>query len=295
MGAAAVNAHGEILSQKFHAGAGTPHAEALVIMDCRARGILSEIHTLLVTLEPCNHTGRTPPCTQAILGAGIKQVFYGTPDPNPKVPGGGGAFLCSQSVRAELFPDAEIQTSAENLIRAFTHWSKTGLPWVSVKQAFDPHGLMIPPPGKKTFTSPASLTLAHELRKRADVILTGSGTVLADLPEFTVRHVSDHTVITGRKPRIVAILDRRGRVKREAPGWLRGMEEKGIPVRFFVDVNEALSVLGGEGVLEILVEAGPTLSGAVLASGIWNESITIRQDADGRDHVQRDYRENSKD
>ncbi len=285
VGATALNVRGEILSQKFHEGAGTPHAEAMVIADLRARGILDQAKILLVTLEPCNHTGRTPPCTHAILESGIKSVFYGVSDPNPRVAGGGGKFLRDHGVTCELFPDSEIETESKHLIRAFAHWSKTGKPWVTVKQAFDTKGSMIPPEGKKTFTSPSSLELAHRLRKRAGAILTGSGTILADLPEFTVRHVTDHFVNNSeparKLSREIAILDRRGRVKSQAKDWILSAESKGFQVAFYSTPAEALSVLGARGVLEILVEAGPTLSNAIIELGIANERVTITQNGSG--------------
>jgi len=271
VGAAAIDASGAVLSLKFHPGAGQPHAEALVIKDCRARGILDQVDTLLVTLEPCNHTGRTPPCTQAIITAGIKHVRFAVKDPNPKVAGGGETFLKAAGIDAAVFDDAEVAREAKNLLRAFAHWSETGRPWVTVKRALTASGSMIPPAGEKTFTSPESLKLAHELRRRADAILTGSGTVLADHPLFTVRHVSDHP----GKIRDLVVMDRRGRVQDEA--WIHQAENSGFRVHFQTNLHEAMGFLGARGVLEVLVEAGPAVSSAILDSGLWNESITIKQ------------------
>ncbi len=286
VGAAALDENGQVLSLQLHSGAGTPHAEALVIADLRHRGLLTQTRVLLVTLEPCNHTGRTPPCTQAILDAGIPVVFFAAKDPNPRVAGGGAQFLNSHGVRAELFSDAATNEPAGKLIRAFSHWSRTGRPWVTVKQALRTEGSMLPDAGAKTFTSQDSLVLAHELRKRADAVLTGSGTVLADFPEFTVRHVSDHPVRTGpggapvRKE--IAVLDRRERVKSKAPEWIRSREAAGFHVAIYRGIPEALAILGARGVLEVLVEAGPLLTDAVRSTGLWNEWITIQTFSDGR-------------
>jgi diaminohydroxyphosphoribosylaminopyrimidine deaminase/5-amino-6-(5-phosphoribosylamino)uracil reductase len=133
---------------------------------------------------------------------------------------------------------------------------------------------MIPPPGQKTFTSESSLRFAHELRRRADAILTGSGTVLADDPEFTVRRVPDHTVVAqGLKPRRLVVLDRGGRVPR---GWLKRAEKLGFDVWLRGDAREALNELGSSGALEVLVEAGPSVSEFFLSQSLWDEHVLIR-------------------
>src|SRR6185437_12882141 len=212
VGAAALDSQGRILSLRAHERAGEPHAEARVIAELAQAKPVPDTRpeTLVVTLEPCNHQGRTGPCTDAIIRSGFRRVIYGAKDPNPRVAGGGAAKLLAAGIEVlgpESFADSAIPERCRELIRSFAHWSTSGLPWVTVKTALNQEGSMIPPKGQKTFTSADSLKLAHELRKRADAILTGSGTVLADQPEFTVRHVPDHP----GKVRWVAILDRRGR------------------------------------------------------------------------------------
>lgn len=296
VGAAALDAHGNFLSVQAHQRAGTPHAEALVLTDCKMRGILSQIHTLVVTLEPCNHTGKTPPCTHAIIQAQIPRVVYACSDPNPNVAGGGAAalekagvqtFSLSQLLQNSQIPNppelSALKKDCERLIAPFVQWSQTGLPWVTVKQAFTTDGSMIPPTGQKTFTSASSLKLAHELRKRADAILTGSGTVLADRPEFTVRHVPDHP----GKRRWILVMDRRGRVVSQAADWVQDLESKGFYLKFWDgDLEGALRFLGEQGVVEVLVEAGPHLSAHVLGTepgtpnagcGFWNQNVVIGQ------------------
>ena len=204
---------GNLLAVEAHRKAGDLHAEARAIAACRAAGTIERIHTVVVTLEPCNHHGRTPPCAEAILSTPAREVWIAEADPNPRVEGGGGTRLAAAglSVRylAELdHPDTpRLAAEAERLVAPFVKWATTGLPFVTVKQALDETGSMIPPAGdRKTFTSEASLTLAHRMRRRADAILTGTGTILADRPEFTVRHLPDHP----GKSRILAILDRTG-------------------------------------------------------------------------------------
>lgn len=267
VGAVALDARGEVLSALAHERAGTGHAEARVLAECEAKGTLSRIHTLVVTLEPCNHHGRTPPCSEGILRAGIRNVIFAERDPNPAASGG------AERLRGAGLNVRQLRTAGcTDLLAPFSKRVRTGLPWVTVKQALDENGSMIPPAGRKTFTSVESLTLAHELRKRADAILTGSGTVLADAPLFTVRRVPDHP---GKRRRLL-VLDRRGRTPRE---WIRNREKEGFEVRVIAgekSLEAALRELGTEGVLEVLVEAGPRVTAAVLKTPHWDLKVTIQ-------------------
>ena len=285
VGCAILDAAGNLLAVEAHRKAGEAHAEARAIAACRAAGTIERIHTIVVTLEPCNHHGRTPPCAEAILSTPAREVWIAEADPNPRVEGGGAARLAAAglSVRplAELdHPEAaRFAAKAERLVAPFATWVTTGRPFVTVKQALDETGSMVPPLGRKTFTSQASLTLAHRMRRRADAILTGSGTVLADRPEFTIRHVPDHP----GKSRILAILDRGGRVPAD---YLAEAARRGLRPLPFADIDEALVRLGAEGVHELLVEAGPTLTAAILSAGIWDEHVAIRKIGAGMpDHV----------
>lgn len=143
---------------------------------------------------------------------------------------------------------------------------------------------MIPPIGEKTFTSDASLLFAHELRKRADAIWTGSGTVLADQPQFTVRWLPDHP----EKRRFLVLSDRRRQVGKD---WLALAEQNGFRVHFAESFEGGLDFLGKNGVLEVLVEAGPTLRDKWLESGLWDESVVIIQGKnDEDDEVEVEFR-----
>lgn len=285
VGCTILDAAGNLLAVEAHRKAGEAHAEARAIAACQAAGTIERIHTIVVTLEPCNHHGRTAPCAEAILSTPAREVWIAEADPNPRVEGGGAARLAAAglSVRplAELdHPEAaRLAAKAERLVAPFVTWVTTGRPFVTVKQALDETGSMIPPLGRKTFTSQASLVLAHRMRRRADAILTGSGTILADRPEFTVRHVPDHP----GKSRILAILDRGGRVPAD---YLAEAAQRGLRPLRFADIDEALVRLGAEGVHEVLVEAGPTLTAAILSAGIWDEHVAIRKIGAGMpDHV----------
>ncbi len=276
VGAIALDKNGKVLLGAGHQKAGLPHAEAKVLELAAKLGKLSAIETLVVTLEPCNHQGRTPPCTETILKhKNIRRVVIGCSDPNPGVKGGGADRL--RQAGLEVI-EGVLEDECRFLIRAFAKHALTGLPYVTLKGAFTPEGSMIPPSGQKTFTSASSLAFAHELRKRADAIWTGSGTVLADKPEFTVRNVPDHP----GKMRYLPLSDRRQRVPQE---WILAAEKRGFQVFRPETLVSGLETLGKKGVLEVLVEAGPSLRNAWLESGLWDESVVITQGNQGEDEI----------
>ncbi|HUF08901.1 MAG TPA: bifunctional diaminohydroxyphosphoribosylaminopyrimidine deaminase/5-amino-6-(5-phosphoribosylamino)uracil reductase RibD, partial [Rhodothermales bacterium] len=172
----------QVVGEGFHARAGGPHAEieALNHAGSRARGA-----TMYVTLEPCNHHGRTPPCTKAILESGIRRVYFASRDPNPMVEGGGAAFLQSKRVPCEFGP---LTKEATDLNRGFFHWVRTGRPWIISKFASSLDGRIATRTGESQWiTGPESRLRGHELRREVDAILVGAGTVLADDPLLTVR------------------------------------------------------------------------------------------------------------
>lgn len=295
VGCVILDRHGNLLAQAAHQKAGAPHAEALAIAHCQKAGDVERIHSVIVTLEPCNHTGRTPPCTDAILSTPAQAVWIGVRDPNLGVQGHGVERLASKGLSVHFIDQldsveaAQLTQSANRLIAPFAKHARTGLPWVTVKQAINRSGSMIPEIGQKTFTSQASLTFAHQLRKRADGIMTGSGTILADRPEFTVRHVPDFV----GKHRHLAILDRRGRV---GDRYLADIKKAGFVTQIETSLEDALLHLGQAGALEVLVEAGPALLDMVMALGLWDEHITISQAADPKasDHISYRYQTDSK-
>jgi diaminohydroxyphosphoribosylaminopyrimidine deaminase/5-amino-6-(5-phosphoribosylamino)uracil reductase len=276
VGCVLLDAAGTELAAGAHRRAGTAHAEATAIATARQAGLVEHIHTAIVTLEPCNHHGRTPPCAEALLATPARQIWIACRDPNPKVGGGGMERLMAAGRRVSMLadlpqPDAlNLADDAERLIAPFRKYTLTGLPFVTVKQAVSETGSMIPPPGRKTFTAHASLVLAHSLRRRADAILTGSGTVLADDPHFTVRLVADHP----EKQRQLVIMDRRRRV---SPDYLAAARRRGFSVHLQDDLPAALAMIGASGGMEALVEAGPALADSVLTAGLWDEHVLIEQ------------------
>ncbi len=279
VGCVLLDGEGAVLACEAHRRAGGPHAEAAAIAACRAAGSAERIRTALVTLEPCSHTGRTPPCVEALLSTPVRSVWVGALDAHPRGRSGAGvARLEAAGVEVALVGDlaepwaATLASDAARLIAPFAKWARTGRPWVLVKTALDPHGSMIPPRGAKTFTSPASLLHAHRLRRASDAIITGSGCVLADDPAFTVRRVADHP---GKRRRL-AILDRRGRTP---AAYLDAARGRGLDASVHADVEALLDELGAAGVLQALVEAGPTLRRSMLERDLWDEEVVFRRAA----------------
>ncbi len=286
VGCVLLDAAGQQLAAGAHRRAGTPHAEAEAIAQARAAGLAERIDGVVVTLEPRNHHGRTPPCAEAILGTSARQVWIACRDPNPRVAGGGAERLRAAGLTVNFLSELDHQSApallaeAERLLAPFSKRVRTGLPFVTIKQAVSSSGSMVPGAGNKTFTSDASLELAHRLRRRADALLTGSGTVLADDPLFTVRRVPDHP----EKQRMLVILDRRRRVTET---YLDAARQRGFAPHLVDDVHKALHAIGTAGGLEVLVEAGPNLTTHMLAAGLWDEHVLIEQatNPDGTDRV----------
>ena len=276
VGCVVLSREGRVLAVAAHQAAGQPHAEALALEMCRAQGTTSQIHTLIVTLEPCNHHGRTPPCSDAILTTPAREIWIGAADPNSHVKGGGAAHLKAAGLAVHMWdelPDPAARGFADRATRLIAPFAKrvtTGLPWVTVKQALNSQGNMRPEPGQKTFTSPQSLDLAHQLRKRADAILTGSGTVLADWPLLNVRRVPD---FPGKRRKLV-LMDRRHRIP---DSYISDATQRGFDVMQPNSFEEAFAELGKLGLNEVLVEAGPEIADNILASSLWDELVLIKQ------------------
>ena len=277
VGCVLLDIEGNVLSVAAHQKAGTLHAEALAIKNCSERNL---IHTVVVTLEPCNHTGRTGPCTEAILSTSAKNIWIGMSDPNPHVAGGGADRLREAGLNVQFLNEADapkLKSDLQRLIAPFTKRAIHGLPWVIIKQAVDAQGSMIPPAGQKTFTSQSSLIFAHQLRRRADAIITGSGTVLADDPHFTVRLVEDFS----NKQRHLVLFDRRRRIPQS---YTDAATTRGFKISFAEDLLRALKYLAEQGALEVLVEAGSSLTQSFLDSKLWDEHVLITKG--DPDHIQ---------
>ncbi|HSV68329.1 MAG TPA: bifunctional diaminohydroxyphosphoribosylaminopyrimidine deaminase/5-amino-6-(5-phosphoribosylamino)uracil reductase RibD [Mycobacteriales bacterium] len=235
---------------------GDAHAEVVALRQAgrRARG-----GTAVVTLEPCDHTGRTGPCTRALVAAGIARVVYAVPDPNP-LAGGGADTLRAAGVEVlagPLRPEAE-----RGALEAWLASVRLGRPFVTWKYAATLDGRVAAADrSSRWVTSPQARADVHRLRAEVDAVVAGSGTVLADDPALTVRDPDGR--LADRQP-LRVVLDRRGRVPRTARVF-----DDAAPT-LLLDAPEpaaALAELGGRGVVSVLVEGGPTLAGGFVAAG----------------------------
>jgi diaminohydroxyphosphoribosylaminopyrimidine deaminase / 5-amino-6-(5-phosphoribosylamino)uracil reductase len=178
---------GEVVGEGFHAELGGPHAERAALEDCREKGEDPAGATMYVTLEPCAHEGRQPPCTDAILEAGIGKVVIASEDPSEKAAGRGPGILRDGGVEVE-FAAGEEATAARLLNQPFRKHARTGLPLVSLKLAMSLDGQTTTASGDSPWISgPESRELVHRLRAESDAIAAGIGTVLADDPLLTAR------------------------------------------------------------------------------------------------------------
>ncbi|MBS1103354.1 bifunctional diaminohydroxyphosphoribosylaminopyrimidine deaminase/5-amino-6-(5-phosphoribosylamino)uracil reductase RibD [Gluconobacter sp. Dm-62] len=278
VGCALLDAQGRILTVGVHPRVGQPHAEAMALAQARAAGVLDQARVALVTLEPCNHTGRTPPCSEALRNSPVREVWIGAADPNPQAAGGASRLREMPGAKRVVMladrPDmADLARDCRALLAPFASRVVRHRPWISVKQALDENGSMVPPPGQKTFTSSDSLVLAHRLRRATDAIITGIGTVLTDRPRFTVRHVPDHD---NRKPRLLVVCDRHGRLPAD---WTAEMTQAGFDVISSPDLLSVPAMLAERGSNWAMIEAGPALLASVAEAGLWDDWLTIHKTA----------------
>jgi diaminohydroxyphosphoribosylaminopyrimidine deaminase/5-amino-6-(5-phosphoribosylamino)uracil reductase len=235
VGAVVVSADGAVVGEGVTEPAGGRHGEIVAL---EAAGERARAGTLYVTMEPCAHHGRTPPCTDAIVAAGIARVVAGCADPNPEARGGLGA-LAAAGVETAL--DDTLEARRQNL--AWRTWVSSGRPYVTLKLAVSLDG-RVAVPGRRWVTGAAARRHVHELRAAVDAVAVGMGTVRADDPRLDAREVE-----AARQPRRLAF----GRGPLPADSAL---ELRTGPLR------EELERLAGEGVQSLLLEGGPTLAAA---------------------------------
>jgi diaminohydroxyphosphoribosylaminopyrimidine deaminase/5-amino-6-(5-phosphoribosylamino)uracil reductase len=277
---------GELVSQGHHERAGEDHAElvALQAAGARARGA-----TLYVTLEPCNHTGRTPPCSDAIAAAGIARVVVGCHDPNPHVLGGGAERLREAGIPVDI---GCREDEAKRLIAPWAKFVTLGIPFVSLKLALSLDGRIASRTGaSKWVTGPEARARVHLLRAQQDAVAVGIGTVLADDPRLTVRDAPGHSplrVVFDTKLRMPTSA-RLVQSARDVPTWVicttdapssaeaqlveRGVEVLRAPpsAEGRIDPIAGLRLLATRGVVRMMIEGGAELAGSVLAGGVVDE------------------------
>ena len=280
---------GRIIAEGYHRAAGQPHAEIVAL---RQAGAEARGATLYVTLEPCNHYGRTPPCSLAIIEAGVQRVFYATPDPNPRAEGG-AQRLAAAGIQVQCGPG---QKEAQEINRFFLHHVRTGLPYVIAKFAASLDGKIATRTGDSQWISgKEAREKSHELRGQVDAILVGAGTVIADDPQLTARH-HDGTP-KPRQPLRIA-LDSSGRIPLTArifspqlPGRTlvattaampathrqelieQGVEVVTLPANSQgrVSIPHLLTHLGKRQVLSLMVEGGGEVLGGFFAAAAVQE------------------------
>lgn len=229
---------------------GESHAEvvALGLAGAHAKGA-----TLYCTLEPCNHTGRTGPCTEAIIAAGISRVVVGIEDPDDKVRGSGIARLRAAGIEVLV---GMLEADVAHQLRAYLHHRTTGRPYVVVKMAMTIDGrITSSDPTERWLTGLAARTRVHELRADSDAILVGAGTVRADDPELTTRLVdgpSPRRIVLGTPPSSAKV--------HPCLEWTGGLAD-------------LLDQLGSDGVLQLLVEGGPQVVTSFEQAGLVDEFV----------------------
>jgi diaminohydroxyphosphoribosylaminopyrimidine deaminase / 5-amino-6-(5-phosphoribosylamino)uracil reductase len=271
---------GRVLGEGYHRAAGLPHAEieALRVAGSAARGA-----DLYVTLEPCDHRGRTGPCTAAILSAGIARVAYAMEDPNPAVSGRGAGRLRGAGL---VVHRGAMEAEARELNRGFCRWIVSGKPFVTLKLAVSLDGQIAAAGGDaRWITGEAARRRVHRMRSEADAVLVGGETARGDDPILTARIPGGHdprrVILTSRPAELV-----RGKVFREPGGQVIVAVPKAVPERDVravrglgavvlrlptrggaVRARDFLAVLGAEGVTSLLVEGGGRTAGWLVSEG----------------------------
>lgn len=286
---------GRIVARGWHERYGGPHAEVNAIAHARARGVDPAGCTLYVTLEPCAHHGKTPPCTEAILAAGIRQVVVGTRDPNP-LAAGGVERLRAAGVDVTV---GVLEDRCQDLIADFRLWQQSSRPFVLLKLAQTVDGKIAPRPGAGgAISGPRAGRLVHRLRGRVGAVLVGGGTLRTDDPRLTCRHPRHRgpqplaAVVTRTLPEADAPLrlvretpertvflttEAEARSRRAAQLLDLGCQVHGLPAHGNgIDLQAGLALLRQvHGCHHVLAEGGGTLAASLLAAGLADELLII--------------------
>jgi diaminohydroxyphosphoribosylaminopyrimidine deaminase/5-amino-6-(5-phosphoribosylamino)uracil reductase len=273
---------GRVIGEGWHQRAGGPHAEIHALVDATARGGDPRGATAYVTLEPCNHQGRTPPCTEALLAAGVARVVAAMPDPYPPA-AHGGERLRAAGIEVDI---GLLEDQARELNPGWLMKVEHGRPWVRVKIAASLDGRTALADGvSQWITGEEARADGHRWRARACAILTGIGTVQQDDPQLTVRAID-----TSRQP-LKVVVDRHGELPDNArlladgevivvtastprTVWPTTVRTMTLPDRDGrIDLAAMMTALAAEGINELHVEAGARLNGALLAAGLVDELL----------------------
>lgn len=271
---------GEVVGRGYHRRAGMPHAEAEAIL---AAGVAARGADLYVTLEPCAHTGRTGPCTEAIIAAGVRRVAAAMQDPNPRVSGRGFRALANAGISVST---GLLEEEARALNRPYLRWIVSGRPFVTLKMAVSLDGQAGAASGESRWiTSEKARRLVHRMRSESDAVLVGGGTFRADAPRLTARvprgRNPKRVILTGSAAGVKAdgkFLSEGGEVIVAAPadrsgisaprGTTPGIRVLPVPARGDrIDAGDLLDALGREGITSLLVEGGGKTAGWLVEAG----------------------------
>jgi diaminohydroxyphosphoribosylaminopyrimidine deaminase/5-amino-6-(5-phosphoribosylamino)uracil reductase len=277
---------GRLLGAGHHERAGEDHAEVVAL---RQAGDAARGATLYVTLEPCNHDGRTPPCTSAIARAKVARVVVGCNDPNPHVVGGGAEKLREAGIKVDV---GCLEPEAGRLIAPWRKFVTTGVPYVTLKLALSLDGRIATRTGaSKWVTGPEARARVHQLRAQHDAVIVGIGTALADDPRLTVRDAPGHSplrVVFDTRLRL-PLGARLVQTARDVPTWVvcttdasssaeESLVERGVEVlrapssaEGRIDAQGALKMLAARGIVMAMIEGGAELAGSVLAGAVVDE------------------------
>jgi diaminohydroxyphosphoribosylaminopyrimidine deaminase / 5-amino-6-(5-phosphoribosylamino)uracil reductase len=238
---AVVLREGRAVGEGWHEGPGTPHAEVVALAEA---GEAAREATVVCTLEPCSHHGRTPPCADAVVAAGVARVVVGARDPNPLVDGRGIERIREAGIEVELLDDLTARRQNE----AWRVWKSLGRPFVTYKAAVTVDG-RVAVRGRRWVSGEESRRRVHELRATSDAVAVGMGTVRADAPRLDARGVQ-----AARQPRRLA--------------FGRGPLPEGSQLELRTgSLEDELRALAGEGIQSLLLEGGPTLATAFVEAG----------------------------
>ncbi|MEK9987384.1 MAG: bifunctional diaminohydroxyphosphoribosylaminopyrimidine deaminase/5-amino-6-(5-phosphoribosylamino)uracil reductase RibD, partial [Aquiluna sp.] len=265
VGAVILDPNNGIAAEGYHQGAGTDHAEVVAIKDLKTKTGRDSFpgYTAVVTLEPCNHTGRTGPCSKALADAGISRVVYAVADPGQES-GGGAEFLASRGV--EVIKGTG-EAAAEEQSRVWLTANRLERPFVTLKWASSLDGRTAATDGSsKWISGEMSRSDSHKRRSEVDAILVGTGTALADDPELTAR--DDQGGYYEHQPLRVVLGER------ELPGSLRVFNDRAESLHFKTrDAERALKELYSRGVKHVWVEGGPAVASKFVQLGLVDEFI----------------------
>ncbi|PHP51895.1 bifunctional diaminohydroxyphosphoribosylaminopyrimidine deaminase/5-amino-6-(5-phosphoribosylamino)uracil reductase RibD [Actinomyces ruminis] len=264
VGCVILSAAGRVLAEGHHRGAGTAHAEVDALAHLAASGISAYGTTAVVTLEPCNHYGRTGPCAQALLDAGVTDVIYAQDDPTTQARGGAAALAAAGvHVRSGLCAD-----EAAQLNRAWLLAVTTGRPMVTWKLAATLDGrIAAADTTSRWITPPAARHDAHRLRRQCDAIMVGTGTALADDPALTIRDEAGQPAPPHLQPLRVVV------GSRPIPSTAQVLADDNHLLLPDHDPHAVLAVLASREIRHVLLEGGPTLAAAFLRAGVVDEVV----------------------